>query len=418
MKQAIKYIFLMIVGLSVFRLASSQDTLTAEQLQPLTYIFNVENGRLTGEGAAFLQKELAASQFTMLGEYHGSERISEFTKALIPELDDLGYKHMALEVGPISGKILNEMGPNVIDELRKINDKYVIEVQKGRSFTPIPFFSNISDAQFLAETKRKQWTILGIDQEFIFGYQMLMDKIFDNLSPKQQARNKKHYLRATDSLKAYYTKQFTGGPDFSESVKSSVILAKFFTEAIREPKNRPVVEAFQASNHIYWLYSKKQWFENNSQRIQYMKAQLRSQLLGMGFDVSQDKMLIKMGGYHLSKGFSPLRLFEVGNMLNELAEFHGNKALNIGFSSRFYKENGELKDIMDSPKEYNKRLSGLNQMGRQDEWVVIDLRPMVKGHYYYPVKYKFNEHIEDLVKRYDLLVIPKTEIDPTPNYNE
>ena len=27
-----------------------------------------------------------------------------------------------------------------------------------------------------------------------------------------------------------------------------------------------------------------------------------------------------MGGYHLSKGFSPLSLYEVGNTLNELAE--------------------------------------------------------------------------------------------------
>jgi len=123
-----------------------------------------------------------------------------------------------------------------------------------------------------------------------------------------------------------------------------------------------------------------------------------------------------MGANHLSKGFSPLRLFEVGNMLNEIAEFHGNKTFSMSFSTRFYENDGVVKDIMDSEKQYETYLNNLNQMGKKDEWVVIDLRPLIEGTYYYPEKYKIDKNVEDLMKRYDVIIIPKLEVDPVKNY--
>lgn len=70
--------------------AKSQDSLTIAQLEPITYAFNIEKGVLTGEGAEFLIKEMSISQYVMIGEYHGSYRISEFTSSIIPIFDSLG----------------------------------------------------------------------------------------------------------------------------------------------------------------------------------------------------------------------------------------------------------------------------------------------------------------------------------------
>lgn len=123
-----------------------------------------------------------------------------------------------------------------------------------------------------------------------------------------------------------------------------------------------------------------------------------------------------MGGYHLSKGFSPLSLYEVGNTLNELAEYHGNSALNIGFMSRFYEEDSTLKDNSLSENRYFKNRKPLLQMGQKTEWVVIDLRKLRGGFFYYPQKFKLNTNIAELIQRYDLLVIPKTEIEGISNY--
>ena len=81
--------------------------MTIEQLLPLTKPFDIQQGELTGEGASFLKNVMSKAQYTMLGEYHGSFRISEFTKAIVPYLDSQGYKTMILEVGPITGNLLN-----------------------------------------------------------------------------------------------------------------------------------------------------------------------------------------------------------------------------------------------------------------------------------------------------------------------
>ena len=56
-------------------------------------------------------------------------------------------------------------------------------------------------------------------------------------------------------------------------------------------------------------------------------------------------------------------------------------------------------------------------MGKKDQWVVIDLRKFIKGHFYYPKRFNLNPQLETLVQRYDLLVIPKVEVEGEPNFN-
>ena len=410
--------FIALLAVCLAAYSSAQDTLSTEQLAPITYSFQVENGRIKGKGADFLIEEMSKAQFTMIGEYHGSMRISELTNAMIPILDGLGYKDLVLEVGPITGQILNGLNKEVPQKLKAINEKYLVVDGDGDHITPIPFFSNVEDADFLATAKANGWNLIGIDQEFLTGFPMLIDIMFENLNKEARIKNQPLYQRAVDSLKMYQVDYISKDISLYDRIKKSEILQNYFEAVSEEPLNVAVVDAFKKSNHIYWLYSQRQWFENNATRITYMKEQLRTQLLQKDFDISKDKLLIKMGGYHLSKGFSPLGLYEVGNTLNELAAFHGNSTLNIAFSNRYYTEEGQVIDILESTQEYQQRYKDLDQMGRKDEWVVIDLRPMIKGHFYRPVKYKFNKYIKDLVKRYDLLIIPRTEISPTPNYTK
>jgi hypothetical protein len=411
------FIVLNVIILTVFSVKTScQDSLGFEQLQPLTYTFDVINSTLTGEGGTFLMNELSQAQFTMIGEYHGSKRISEFTEAVISILDIIGCKNMILEVGPVTAKILEETTENTVGKLRIINDRYMIKEKDGYVNLPVPFFNNIEDAMFLDKALKNKWKIMGIDQEFIYSYKMLIDRMYNNLDEKEKFNFQDMYRQVSDSITQYYNYDAEGIKDMAISMKSSQVVKDFTTKASTSQQNKELAEALYASNHIYWLNSDKQWFENNATRIKYMKSQLRKQLEENKFHVSNDRLLVKMGGYHLSKGFSPLALYEIGNTLHEIAEYYGNKTLNITFSNRFYMEEGKVKDILDSDNTYHNSFKDLNRMGKKDEWVVIDLRPMVKGHFYYPVRYKYNEQIKDLVKRYDLLIIPKLEMDPTPNY--
>ncbi|WP_299524032.1 hypothetical protein [Winogradskyella sp.] len=388
-----------------------------KQLESLTYTFDVVDGKLTGYGKAFLENEMAKAQFTMIGEYHGSKRISEFTNAIIPVLDRLGYKTMALEVGPVTGQQLNTLEGTTEEEIRKLHEKYLTKDSDGYINTPFPFFDYKEDAEFLQTVKDKSWNLFGIDQEFYDGYVMLIDKMFENLPKDIKAQHLDLYSEVKSSLQKFYKDDQEDKQNLHVSLSNSELFKDFLQKMSIEPKNLEVVDALKQSSAIYLLYNNRKWYENNATRIKYMKSQLRKGLIDLNFDLSKDKLLIKMGGYHLSKGFSPLSIYEVGNTLNEVAEYHGNTALNIGFMSRYSKEGDVITDNYNSENRYFKARKDLLQMGKKDQWVVIDLRPMIKGHFYYPKKFNLNPQLAELVQRYDLLIIPKMEVEGILNYD-
>ena len=395
----------------------SQDSLSLKQLEPITYTFNVIDGQLSGDGKVFLEHEMAKAQFTMIGEYHGSKRISEFTNAIILVLDSLGCKTMALEVGPITGQKLNALKGNMESKLKVLLQEYLTRESDGYVNTPFPFFDYKEDAKFLQTVKDKSWNLFGIDQEFYDGYVMLIDKMFENLPKDTKAQHLDLYSEVKSSLQKFYKDDQEDKQNLHVSLSNSELFKDFLQKMAMESKNIEIIEALKQSSAIYLLYNNRKWYENNATRIKYMKSQLRKGLTDLNFDLSKDKLLIKMGGYHLSKGFSPLSIYEVGNTLNEIAEYHGNTALNIGFMSRYSKDGEEITDNYTSDNRYYKDRKDLLQMGKKDEWVVIDLRQMIKGHFYYPKKYNLNPQLAELVQRYDLLVIPKIEVEGILNYD-
>jgi hypothetical protein len=199
-------------------------------------------------------------------------------------------------------------------------------------------------------------------------------------------------------------------------MQNSKVINEFLEAMNKFEVNINTVDAIQESIDIYALNDKRQWYESSATRITHMKNNLRRGLNAKSFDLVNDKMLIKMGGYHLSKGFSPLALFEVGNTLNELAEFNGNTALNIGFLNRFEQDGDKLVDAMDRENDWTISRKAFLSLGDKDHWTLLDLRPMRGGTYFHPVKYILNDIEEEMIQRYDILVITPTDMQGIPNY--
>lgn len=408
---------LAIITLLSVQIANSQDSLTVEQLKPFSYTFDVIDGKLRGEGQVFLEQEMGKAQFTMIGEYHGSKRISEFTNAIIPVLNNLNYKTMVLEVGPITGKQLNNLEGDVETQINQLHQRYLMLDADGDECLPFPFFSYKEDAQFLKTAKDRSWHVFGIDQEYYDGYIMLIENMFENLPVSLKKKYKALHAKMVLQLKEFYKDDQNDKQNLHVALSNSDLYKDYMQVMANEPKNIEIIKALEESSAIYMLNNQRQWYKNNATRIAYMKSQLRKGLTRINFDLSKDKLLIKMGGYHLSKGFSPLSLYEVGNTLNEIAEFHGNTALNIGFISRFSMQEEKVIDNLNSKNKYFKNHKELLQMGLKDQWVVIDLRKLIEGYFYYPKRFNLNPQLVKLVQRYDLLVIPKIEIEGIVNYN-
>ena len=404
----------------VFSYAQEKPALTGNDLEKYTLYFDISGNQLTGDGARFLIDELRRGQFVLLGEYHGSLRISEFTKAIIPILDEAGCRHFALEVGPVSAEILTELSSvpeKTVSELNAFNSRYLVS-DGGRVFTPIPFFSHVEDAEFLAEARRRKWNLHGLDQEFSFGYLPLMARLYENLESRKRARLKLLYEHAAARIKAFYEADIKGEKSQYEAILESKEIKEFLDAATeRNEKNKKIADAIRLTTEIYRLNDDKirKYYEANSRRVGYMKKNLAEGLSRVGFDFKRDKMLLKMGAVHTGRGFSDLSLFELGNTLSELAEFHGNRSLHISFGTRFYRQNGADADALDDKTGFLYRFQALTQMARRDKWTLIDLRPL-RADVFYRRRFKLDPLVLELFKNHDFFVIPKTEGEPTPNY--
>ncbi len=100
--------------------------------------------------------------------------------------------------------------------------------------------------------------------------------------------------------------------------------------------------------------------------------------------------------------------------MHELAEINGNKSLTIGVVRRFYKKDGEVKDLIKSSDGFTKRYYEVAQLGKEKEWILIDLRPFIKKFYY--GSYDISNNLYKMFARYDMIIIPKADEDATVNY--
>lgn len=405
-------------ALFTFGFAQEKPSLSEKDLEKNIYYFEVSDGKLTGDGAKFLIDELSKHQFVLLGEYHGSHQISKFTSAIIPVLHDAGFRNFGLEIGPVSVDILHELSKDsakTVENLNAFNSKFYVST-KNRTFTPIPFFSYVEDAEFLAETSKRKWNLIGLDQEFSFSYLPLLERMYKNLKPKQQKELKDIYEKAVATVKNAYVTDENGGKSSYLAISESAEYNRFLDSAAEgNSSNKKIADALRKTTDIYTKNILRRYFEANSNRVEYMKKNLMQGFSEVKFDLRKDKMLLKMGGVHTGKGFSPLSLFEIGNTLNELAEFHGNKSLHINFGSRFYIENGKEIDALADKNGFLYRFQALLQMSKKDKWTLIDLRPL-RSDVFYARKFKMDEIIWDIFRNHDFYLIAPTDIDPKPNF--
>ncbi len=317
---------------------SAQDTLGVKHLEKYTTHFSINgNGKLEGDGVQMLKRNLKEHPVVLIGEYHGSPRVSEFTASLIHEMTALGCNKFVAEVGPIATKYINEIvsaSDDPFASLKELCDQYRVD-----DYPPFPFFDNKGDKLFVDLLKKYNWITWGIDQEFVVGYQMLVDRSFEMLNEKQKGLMKSMMTEVKDSLKSFYEIDDNDGKRYSVSIKESKLIPAYF-EQISElnPEIKEVADALFATNTIYYLNAIKKYLENNTSRARYMKTNMKSYMKASNFNLSEDRMLVKLGQYHAGRGLSPMDVYDVGNLMSELSELNGKKSLHLCMQYRYSKD--------------------------------------------------------------------------------
>ncbi|MCI5083285.1 MAG: hypothetical protein MRY78_16430 [Saprospiraceae bacterium] len=402
---------------ALFTLAA-QDTVSYAHVAPYVTHFTLENGQMQGSGAELLQREFAESQFVCLGEYHGSQQLGAFTSAVLRALKPLGFEYFAAETGPYSAQKLMQLAANAHqteESLFAFNEKYYQSTKE----IMIPFFTGKEDAQFLAEASKQGYQLWGLDQEFLYSCFYLFDEL---LALSAEAENiveiTEAHRAAYDFAKAELEKDQTEKRyPFCKNLLSSTKINAFFNVLDSHQADIAlIIEGLKESWEIYANYypNRNQNLEDRAKLMKRHFAEAYRQAQRAGN--KQPKVFIKMGSYHTMRGNTPNSVYDIGNMVHEIANLNQTKDLNIGVLGRFFFDNEENKvmDNLDYNSQWVKNFTPFYQAAQQDAWTIIDLRKLkydwING------KYIFNWHLKNRMESFDLLLIPPVDYDPVPNY--
>lgn len=416
---SVQKIVLSLCLLGISTVVNAQDSLTTTTLRTKIHHFSIVDGKMVGEGVDLLKKAIAKAQFTLVGDYPDSKSSSDFTNAILPILDDAQYKTMALGVGVPTARWLHTLAQEpttVVSELRAANSIYALTENK-KTILPLPDMKSVEDARFIQKAGALQWSIIGFGSESWNNLPWLLDQMYAALSDTKQQEYHSRHAKCKAILSKMYTTRKGDLLRFATSLKNSAPIQDFLGKMAVELDDSALLEAFHSSIEICRMHAQKLYFEKNQLRVREEKRLLRQELDLSGFDIDHDRLFVKWDLNFLSRGFQPYAFYGLGNTLSEIAEYNGNTSLHIGMIPRYQFKNGHLLDLTTQKNTMSHRLSTLLQAGKKDIWTVIDLRQMIQESQYAPVKYLLNEPLLDLIKRYDLIVIPALEQEATLNHN-
>lgn len=418
---AIQKTLLLSTLFGVWSFVNGQDSLSLDTLKPITHHFDIEDGRLVGAGADFLKKEIAKAQFTLLGDYPESKSSSDFAAALLAELDLAQYKVMALGIGVPSARLLHSSAAepkSVVSKLKAWNNTYAF-TENENLILPMPEMKSVADARFIQKAGEIQWSILGFGNESWNNLSWLLDQMYYKLTPEQQQEHGNFYKSCKTLLQKLYTNRNGNLLEFAMAVKESTSIQDFLVMArAKSPEHSVMVEEFNNSLENCLMHAQKQYFKKNQWRVAEEKRLLRQELDRIGFDLHQDKLFVKWDMNFLSRGFQPYAFYGIGNTLSEIASYNGNTSLHLGIVPRYQLKNGVQIDLMQQENTMASQYAALVQAAKKDEWTVIDLQQMIQDTYYTPILYLLDKPVQDLIKRYDLIIIPALENEITLNYDK
>jgi len=395
-----------------------QDRISTKLVSQFTSTFSIKNFKMKGEGADMLKERFQESQFVLLGETHDNAEISIFTSSIIPILNRTGYSYFFTENG---NNGLQEMIDRIKSDStiqKDISDFYKLEYNRLGDI-PIPFFTGIEDAHFLAEALENKMTIKGIDQEYFYSHPMLFDALF-NLSTKTSKIAEAHRIATEYMLNEYEQERVVKNYPICTNVLNSSEVNNFFDLLdTTDVKTKTIIRDIKTSLSIYEsnrLDRQKSYVERgNLMNDQFNKFYENIEDTAEG----KPKILIKMGAMHTMCGKTPLGIYDIGEHVSNLALQNGSKDLNLFFIFRYYIDEEEPLGYFDNSEGNSKWLTerkAFMEQGDVEEWSIIDLKKLNKI-----IKSKnvfVYEPLRKIISHHDFVIIPPASKDVELNYKK
>ncbi len=378
---------------------TGQDQLT-ELLEQHIYRFTINETNNFSDSTAFMwQSWIGQNQIVGLAEKHHSTQLSIFTTALLPVLRELNFRNFALEMGPNSAEVLNERSKEpgkMSDHIKQLNRKY--GKRWSASKTPLVFVNKKSDALFMDRADELEFMFWGLDQEFSYSYEMLIDRM-RSLEPNEATEEQ--YQEASSLIyKNLYKRKVNGQHIYCWYQTNGAINA--YLKSIKENQEAVgIVNALRESWDIYCKEVSGKW--SSQQRADLIKSNYREYTRSKK---KTGKVFIKMGNLHLTRNTSPYGVNDLGKYLTQRDSIENTGFLNIRFFNPYL--NGRYKAKSSS-------VSTLQSVGDKERWTVVDLRPIREQ--LIRKEIQLNENYTYEIMSYDLLLLAPADVyDRRNNY--
>jgi len=283
------------------------------------YAISVEEGKLTGPGADWLNTEIKENDFFIFGEQHATKEIAQTGIMMFDMALADGYEVAAVEMGRFETGFVENM-------LREDGmDAYKAYLAEGLNLLSVPFFSFREEAPLLEKAiaaNDRTPAIWGLDQEFI-GASLVALNILQGMAETEEERV------AVETLLA----QARQVPFIMGVLPAEAFLGlKAAFENANNPEAKELADEIILTNRIYAPFTGRggSVYLANYEREQFMKATLRRYL-----ETYQDRygntprVFMKFGANHGSRGRSPTDVFALGNFVMEYGALKGLGVFNI-----------------------------------------------------------------------------------------
>ena len=348
---------------------NAQKKLTLDQIKDYTNHFTISKDFSFSESILpFIEKDIGNNQFIGIAEVHQSQQLSYFTTAFLRILKQKGYNNFALEIGEYSTLILEGLSKNpsqTSENLKRYNKKY------GKNkfpFIPFIFFDKKADALFIEEASKLDYNLWGIDREYEFSYLMHIDRLYKKSNKSSEIT--KAYEEARETMKKVAFKDKVLGSSKYCWLLDELTIKDFFSQISSDSELNKYANEIKNSWKIYCRFV--QGKSGSAARAKYMRTKFDSLYSVAAEKEKLPKVLVKLGGVHLTHGKSIYKRYDVGNHLYDKAKANGTGFLAIRHVWRYKDGKDQI-----NKKGWDKTRF-LMQIGKKDQWTLIDLRPIKK----------------------------------------
>jgi hypothetical protein len=377
------FILLLVLYTNCF-IAVAQDSLITQIAKKNLTFFSADKETFKGNGWDTLVKRIQKSDFVLIGEDHLTNEIPFFVSAITSKVK---FDNFFCETDPYSAKIIEAK----IKNLSPTQLKQFVE-EFGDVFS---FFAFDPEFQLLKRQVKSKTAIYGIDQVLMIADRLICSDL------KTKTKNEKAKTiyatieeKSKNGFAAFLKDQskpmYLITDDFEKSIASLLLLNP-------SPEEREKIEALQLTAKIY----KEQ---NHHLRVQLMK----NNLMKVYSNWENKKNLFKFGANHLTKGESLLTIYDIGNLVNNMADSKFKNSLHIMIVGKSGKQASPFKGFPEQSVDENgdnlKSLKHLFNTITTGQWHCFDMLPLKTAWERGEVIVK-NTELVRIIKGYDYVVI-------------